>query len=85
MQVPIVSLAAPEAEAAAVLRRACIEDGFFYREHGARASSRPGTHNRPCLGSKRRGVPCGPRLLRLSSAVRVFDKSGAPFCVGHPQ
>ncbi|KAL4445389.1 hypothetical protein ABPG77_011214 [Micractinium sp. CCAP 211/92] len=35
MQVPIVSLAAPEAEAAAVLRRACIEDGFFYlTDHG---------------------------------------------------
>ncbi|KAL4428005.1 hypothetical protein ABPG75_002094 [Micractinium tetrahymenae] len=35
MQVPVVSLAAPEAEAAAVLRRACIEDGFFYlTDHG---------------------------------------------------
>ena len=32
LQVPIVSLAAPEAEAAEVLRLACTEHGFFYRE-----------------------------------------------------
>ena len=29
-QVPVVSLAVPEAEAARVLRQACLEDGFFY-------------------------------------------------------
>lgn len=35
MQLPVVSLAAPEAEAAAVLRDACINHGFFYlTEHG---------------------------------------------------
>lgn len=32
MQVPVVSLAASEEEAAAVLHQACLEHGFFYRE-----------------------------------------------------
>jgi hypothetical protein len=32
MQVPVVSLAASEEKAAAVLHQACLEHGFFYRE-----------------------------------------------------